>query len=189
MSYNVLLDPNIDPTVNIANRIGLKVGLFIPEEMKSFKVSDKSHWTTKYTFEIGKALENTVIKSTRSVFSSVEVLETYPTQQMIVERQLDLVIVSNVVSGRTTLNQDPGFFSADAEGSTSLSVQLAFYTREMIHLALVFASGMGIASEGFTFSTGKQEYSASVEMAVRNLGNQLVQQMYGNYDIRKLAEQ
>ena len=187
-SYNVMLDPNITPTVNIANQIDLKVGLFIPEEMKSFKVSDRSHWTTKYTFQVGKALENTVIKSTSSVFSSVEILKSYPTQQVIVERQLDLVVVSSVASGTTRLNAEPGFFQTDAEGSTSLSVQLTFYTPEMINLALVLASGMGITSEGFTLSTGKQEYSASVEMAVRNLGNQLVQQIYGNYDIRNLAE-
>ena len=37
-------------------------------------------------------------------------------------------------------------------------------------------------------SSGKSEFSVSVESAIRNLGNNLVQQIYRNYDIRKPAE-
>ena len=188
-AYNVILDPNITPTVNISNRIDLKVGLFISEEMKSFKLSDKADYLTKYTFEIGTSLENIVLKATRSVFSSVEVLQSYPTQQMLVEKQLALFIVSSITSGSISLNVEPGFFSSDAKGSTTLSVQMNFYTHEMVQLASIGASGMGVASEGYVLSTGKKEYSASVERAVRNLGNELVQQMYGNYDVRTFAEQ
>ena len=47
---------------------------------------------------------------------------------------------------------------------------------------------MGIGSEGLGFGTGKKEYSASVESALRNLGDDMVHQINGNYDIRKKAE-
>ena len=65
-----------------------------------------------------------------------------------------------------------------------------FYDTEMIQYATVMASGIGIASEriGF-FSRGQKEYAVSVEDAIVNLSNDMVRQMYGNYDIRKKAEE
>ena len=176
-AYNVILDPNITPTVNIANRIDLKVGLLIPEEMKSFTLSDRPNFLAKYTIEIGTALENVVLRSS-------------PTQQMLIERQLALYIVPSVESGSTSLHEDEGLFRIDAKGSPTLSVQMQFYTDQMIQLALIGASGMGVASNSVQlFSLGKKEHSASVERAVHNLGNELVQKMYGNYDVRTFAEQ
>ena len=186
-AYNVKMDPNIDPTANIANSINLKVGLFIPEETKGFEVSDRVN-LDKYTFQVGEALESIVTKSARRVFAHVEILESYPTQQMISQRNLDLVAIAKVTSGKVSLNLDQGLFQNDAEGSTSLSVQVVFYDREMLQLTTIIASGMGIGSEGLLFSTGEKEYSASVESALRNLGDDMVHQMNGNYDIRKKAE-
>ena len=58
----------------------------------------------------------------------------------------------------------------------------------MLQFTLVAATGMGLGSEGMFLSTGKKEYSASVESALRNLGDAIVHQIYGNYDIRKKAE-
>ena len=186
-SYSVKMNPNIDPTANIANPINLKVGLFIPEETRTLTMSDKVG-INKYTFHVGEAVESILMKSTRRVFSNVEVLEAYPTQQMIVERKLDLTVLAKVTSGKVSLNMEQGFFQADAEGTTSISVQLTAYDQEMLQVAVVTASGMGLGSEGLFMTTGKEEYSASVESALRNLGDDIVHQIYGNYDIRKKAE-
>ena len=187
-SYSVKMDPNIDPTANIANPINLKVGLFIPEETRRLTISDRAH-LDKYTFHVGEAIESIITKSTRRVFVYVEELDSYPTQQMIAERKLDFIALAKVTSAKVALNLEQGFFQYDAEGSTSLSVQLTFYDYEMLQFTVVTATGMGIGSEGMFLSTGKNEYSASVESALRNLGDAIVHQIYGNYDIRKKAEQ
>lgn len=187
-SYTVSLNPNITPTANIANPIGLSVGLFIPEETKSLTTADRPNWAYKYTFQLGPSLESIITHATKRVFSSVQTLESYPTSRMITDRQLDIAVIAKVTSAMTTLNQKPGFFSSDADGNTSISVQLTFYTREMVQLASIIGSGVGIASESWVLSTGKKEFSKSVESSIRNLGDDLVQQMYGNYDIRKMAE-
>ena len=187
-SYNVILDPNISPSSSIANPIDLKMGLHIPEETKSFRVADRSN-LDKYTFHIGQALDSIITKSTRRVFSYVELMEEYPTQNMIAMRGLDIVGIAKITSAKTSLNFDQGFFQRDAEGSTSVSVQLTFYSPEMIQMAAVMASGIGITSEAQgLFSTGKSEYAASVEDSIRNLGDNLIQQIYGNYDLRRSAE-
>lgn len=107
---------------------------------------------------------------------------------MISQRNLDIVVIAKVTSGKVSLNLKQGFFQNSAEGSTALSVQLVFYDHEMLQLTTVVGSGMGIGSEGLTFSTGKKEYSASLESALRNLGDDMVHQINGNYDIRKKAE-
>lgn len=186
-AYNVKMDPNIDPTASIANSIKLKAGLFIPEETRGLEVSDSVN-LNKYTFQVGEALESIITRSASRVFVHVEVLESYPTQYMISQRNLDIVVIAKVTSGKVSLNLDQGFFQNSAEGSTSLSVQLVFYDHEMLQLTTVMASGMGIGSEGLAFSTGQKEYSASVESALRNLGDDMVHQINGNYDIRKKAE-
>ena len=54
-SYQVSLDPNIDPTSNIANPMKLRVGLFITEETKAIKTSDRITPLVKYTFDVGPA--------------------------------------------------------------------------------------------------------------------------------------
>ncbi len=89
-----------------------------------------------------------------------------------------------------TLNREEGPFQDDARGNTSLSVELTFYDAEMILFTGIMASGVGIASEriGF-FSQGQNEYTVSVENALSNLSNDMVRQMYGNYDIRKKGDQ
>lgn len=187
-SYTVSMNPNIAPTASIANQIDLKVGLFIPEGVKGLTVTDSPTPVYKYTFRVGKSIESLITKATDRVFSSVDVLESYPTSQMIYDRQLALVITAKVTSAMLNLTHKQGFFSHEAGGNASFSVQLTFYTPEMLQLTSVVASGMGIGSESWGLSSGQKEFSASVESAIRNLGDDLVQQMYGNYDIRKMAE-
>jgi len=163
--------------------------LFVPEDVKSFSVEDNSDWAHKYTFNIGEAATSIVTKSMTRVFATVENLDTYPTQQMIAERHLDLVAVPKFTSAAVSLNQKSGFFQDSATGSTQVSVQITFYTPDMIQMTAIQGSGMGVASKGMgAFTTGKSEYSSSVEDALRNLGDDLVHQTYGNYDIRKAVD-
>lgn len=188
-SYSVKLNPNIDPTANIANKVPQRVGLFMPEEVKSFTIEDNSDWAHKYTFNIGEATSSIVSKSMSRVFATVENLEAYPTQQMIAERKIDLVAVPKITSAAVSLNQKSGFFQDSATGNTQVSVQITFYSPDMTQLTAIQGSGMGVASKGMgAFTTGKGEYSSSVEDALRNLGDDLVHQTYGNYDIRKSTE-
>lgn len=188
-SYAVKIDPNIDPTANIAAKLPLKVGVFVPEEVKSFTSTDNATWAKKYTFNMGEAIESMVLKSTEKVFRESQKLDSQPTVEMMQERQLDLAVIAQVRECKVALNEKEGFFQDDASGTAHVSVGLLFYDPTMIQFTTVQGTGMGVASQGLgAFTTGKREYGTSVESAIRNLGNDLVQQMYGNYDIRKLAE-
>ena len=187
-THSIRMDPNIGPTASIARPVDLKVGLYIPEEVKGFVISDRPD-LEKFVFEIGASLESIITKSANRVFSRVAILDAQPTEDVIGERQLDLVMIPRVTSAMMSLNKDEGPFQDDARGSTAITVELMFYDAEMIQLTAVMASGVGIASEriGF-FSRGQREYAASVEDALNNLSNDMVRQMYGNYDIRKMGE-
>ena len=187
-AYNVMMDPNIDPAANIANPIKLRVGLFVPEETQRLEISDNVK-ATKYNFYAGLALDSIIMKSTDRVFVHVERLESYPTQQKINQNKLDLIAIAKVSSAKVSLNLKQGFWQNEAAGSTSLSVQMSFLDPKLIQLTTVTATGIGIDSKGLGLTTGKKEYSASVESALRNLGDDLINQMYGNYDIRKLGEE
>ena len=61
-------------------------------------------------------------------------------------------------------------------------------TLKMLQVTTVMGTGIGMASEGLAFTTGEEEYAASVESALRNLGDDLIHQINGNYDIRKKSE-
>ncbi len=66
---------------------------------------------------------------------------------------------------------------------------MSFFDSKLIQFTSIQATGTGMGDEGIDLlSSGKSEFSVSVESAIRNLGNNLVQQIYGNYDIRKPAE-
>ena len=43
-SYSVKLDPNIDPTANISNKIDYDVGVFVPQSVKKARIADSSDW-------------------------------------------------------------------------------------------------------------------------------------------------
>ena len=162
-TYRVTINPNITPTANIANKMKLKVGLFIPESMRTFVIKDRVQANApvnqdKYIFYVGEALDTIITKSTRRVFTSVEVLRASPTQQMILQSSLDLVAIARVTSGQVSLSRSAGFFGHDAEGSTSVSVQLTFYDHEMRQFTVIGVSGMGVASEGLGLSEGQSNF-------------------------------
>ena len=188
-THSISMNPNIGPTASIAKPVELRIGLYVPEDVSGFEITDRPD-LEKFIFEIGESLESIITKSANRVFSQVSVLDAQPTSEVIGERNLELLIIPRVTSARVTLNKEEGPFQNDARGSTLLTVELMFYDPEMIQFTTVMASGMGIASEriGF-FSRGQDEYSASVEDALINLSNDMVRQMYGNYDIRKRGEE
>ena len=187
-THSVKLNPQIGPTANIAKPVDLRVGLYIPEDVRGFVITDRPD-LEKFVFEVGESIESIVTRSTERVFSHVSILDAQPTSEVIEERNLDLVAIPKVTSAMMTLNQEEGPFQNDARGSTLLSLELTFYDAEMILYATVAASGMGIASERMgIFSRGQREYAVSVENALINLSNDLVRQIYGNYDIRKKGD-
>ncbi len=188
-THSISMDPNIGPTASIVRPVDLRVGLYIPAEVSGFVISDRPD-LEKFVFEIGASLESIITKSANRVFSRVAMLDAQPAEDVISERQLDLVMIPRVTSAMMSLNKDEGPFQDDARGSTAITVELMFYDAEMIQFTTVMASGVGITSEriGF-FSRGQREYAASVEDALNNLSNDIVRQMYGNYDIRKKGEE
>lgn len=188
-THSIKLNPNISPSANIARPVELRVGVYIPVDVSQFAIDDRSD-LDKYIFEIGASLESIITKSANRVFSHVSMLDAQPTGEAIEESALDLVMIPRVTAAMVTLNKEEGPFQDDARGNTAITVELMFYDAEMIQYTTVMASGIGIASEriGF-FSRGQEEYAASVEDAVVNLSNDMVRQMYGNYDIRKKAEE
>lgn len=188
-THSISMNPNIGPSANIATPVDLRVGVFIPVDVSQFVIDDRSD-LDKYIFEIGESLESVITKSANRVFSRVSMLDAQPTGEVIEESALDLVMIPRVTAAMVTLNKEEGPFQDDARGNTAITVELMFYDTEMIQYTTVMASGIGIASEriGF-FSRGQKEYSASVEDAIVNLSNDMVRQMYGNYDIRKKGEE
>ena len=188
-THSIKLNPNIGPSANIARPVDLRVGVYIPVDVSEFVIDDRSDFD-KYVFQIGESLESIITKSAHRVFSRVTIMDAQPTGEAIEENALDLVMIPRVTQAMVTLNMDEGLFQDDARGNTAITVELMFYDAEMIQYTSVLASGIGIASEriGF-FSRGQREYAASVESAIANLSNDMVRQMYGNYDIRKMGDE
>ena len=188
-THEVTIRPNLDVTSTIANQLAFKVGLYIPPEIRSLKMKDKANWANSYSFDVGQAVSSIIHKSLSRVFKYVEILEAYPTEQMIKERSLDFVAAARITDANASLNIQKGFWANDAAGNTQISAGLSFFDEKLIQFTAVQATGTGIGKEGIDlFSTGKDEFSVSVEAAIRSLGDNLVQQIYGNYDIRKKAE-
>jgi hypothetical protein len=188
-THSVTLNPNIDVSASISNKLDLKVGLYIPPEVKYFKTADNATWAHKYEFNMGEAISSIINKACLRVFTSVELLETNPTEQMFVERKLDLALTARITEGKVSLNVQDGFFSSDAKGTTQISINLNVIDPKLLQIASIQATGIGTGDETIgAFSSGKDEFSAAVEAAIRNLGNDIVQQLYGNYDLRKLVE-
>jgi len=188
-SYNVTIRPNLDVTTTIANQLDFRVGLYIPPEVEKLELSDQADWLNKYSFNVGEAVSSIIYKALTRVFKYVELLETYPTEVMIAERKLDFVVVSKITEAHIGLNTQEGLLTSDASGSTQITASLSFFDPDLIQFASIQATGTGMGDENIgLLSSGKKEFSVSVEAAIRNLGNNIVQQVYGNYDIRKRAE-
>jgi hypothetical protein len=188
-SYIVTIRPNLDVTASIANPINFKVGLYIPPEIKGLMMGDRARWDAKYTFRVGEAVSSIIHKSFQRVFKQVQILDVYPTEVMLTEANIDIVAIVNIPEANASLNLQTGFFSDDASGNVQITANISFFDSKLIQFTSAQATGTGMAKQGVdVFSTGRDEFSAPVENAIRNLGNNIVQQVYGNYDIRKRAE-
>jgi hypothetical protein len=188
-SYNVNIRPNLDVTTTIANQLDFRVGVYIPPEVKGMKMSDRADWANKYTFNVGEAVSSIISKALSRVFKYCEILEAYPTETIIAERRLDLVATARITEANAALRTQQGFWAVDASGNVQISANLIFLEPNLIQFTSIQATGAGMANESVDLlSTGQKEYTVPVESAIRNLGNNIVQQVYGNYDIRKRAE-
>ena len=193
-THSVTMNPNISPTAAIARPVDLRVGLYIPGGVRSYVISD-SQDIDKYVFQIGESLESIITESTTRVFSHIAVLEAHPTDVTLNEQDLDLAIVPRVLAASVSLDTEEGLFQDEARGTTTISVELSFYDSEMISFTTVIANGVGNASQKKGFFSGsflggsKEEYAASVENALSSLSNDLVMQVFGNYDIRKKGDE
>ena len=193
-THSVTMNPNISPTATIARAVDLRVGLYIPDDVRNYVISD-SQDIDKYVFQIGESLESIITKSTTRVFSHVEMLNRLPTVVALNEQDLDLAMIPRVLAATVSLDTEEGLFQDEARGTTTISVELSFYDSEMISFTNVIANGVGNASQKKGFFSGsllggsKEEYAASVENALGSLSNDLVMQVFGNYDIRKKGDE
>ena len=172
--------------------IGLRVGLFVTEDGElSARLHSHSRGIKEGELRVlDKALESTMTRALRRVFASVHVLKSYPTQRMMDDKQLDLVVIAEVrgTGGSFGYQSDKMWYRGESDHS--LSVKLTFYTYEMKQVTSVVASGSGTAeSIGILFTPEKRALVKSVKAAIHNLGDDAVQQMYTNPDIRKIAKQ
>ena len=51
-THSVTMNPNISPTATIARAVDLRVGLYIPDDVRNYVISD-SQDIYKYVFKIG----------------------------------------------------------------------------------------------------------------------------------------
>lgn len=172
--------------------IDLRVGLFVAGENQ---LSARLHHHSKSIKEgelrgLDKALESAITKACRRVFSSVHVLVSDPTQEMTDNRRLDLVVVAQLMgSGGSFGYQGEGLWNR-GKSDYSMSVILTFYTREMQQVTSVKTSGDGSSeSIGILSTPEKRALVKSVKAAIRNLGDDIAQQVYANPDIRNIAKQ
>ena len=175
-----------------AKSIDLRVGLFVAGEDQ---LSARLHHHSKSVKEgelrgLDKALKSTMTKACRRVFASVDTLKTYPTQEMADNEELDLIVIAKLMGSGGSFGYQGSRGWNRGESDHSLSVQLTFYTREMKQVTSVKASGAGSAeSIGILFTAEKRALVKSVKAAIRNLGDDIAQQVQVNPGIRNMAKQ
>ena len=185
-THSVAIRPDLGLTANISKQMDFRIGLYIPDEVKSMLVQDNANWANAYEFDIGKSVSSIIYKAMVRVFKYVEILETYPTEQMMIDRKFDYVATVRITEANIGLSKDEGYFADKATGNTQLSVSITYLDKQLIQFTNVNATGTGQGKETIgLFSSGSDEYSRSVERSVISLGNAIAQQTYGNYDLRK----
>ncbi len=167
-----------------SDRMDLRVGLFFAENTRNLMLADNEG-----DLQLGEDLVSNLTRSIQGIFTSVEVLDSYPTRASIADEQLSLAVVvqfgnmdgSSKFEGNGLLNQ--------SEASRTISVELNCYDPAMVEIALVKASGRGNASaHGIVFSSEKSARVNSAKAALRNLGDDVALQMSSNPEIRNMAE-
>lgn len=172
------------------NLIDLRVGLFVVDNVQLSALLDYPSRGIREELELDTALESTIAQVFRGVYSSVDILESYPTQQTIDSKQLDFVVIAEVSGGGGSVGHEDSQLWNRGEADHSLSVKLTFYTHEMKKISSIMASGAGSAeSLGFLFTAEKNAADKSIKAAIRNLGDDIIQQVHVNTDIRNIAKQ
>ena len=100
-----------------SDRMDLTVGLFFAENTRNLMLAD-----SEGDLQLGEDLVSTLTRSIQGNFTSVEVLDSYPTQAFITDEQLSLAVVvqlgnvdgSSKFEGNGLLNQ--------SEASRTISV-------------------------------------------------------------------
>lgn len=171
--------------------IDLRVGLFVAgKDPLSARLGYHIKSTKKGELrELDKTLKSAITKGCRRVFSSVHALESDPTQEATDSEELDLIVIATLMGSGGSFGYEGGTIWNRGESDQSLSVQLTFYTHEMKQVTSVKASGKGSAeSIGIFFTAEKRALVKSVKAAIRNLGDDIVRQVYVNPDIRNIAK-
>ena len=167
-----------------SDRMDLRVGLFFTEDAQRLIVMG-----SEGDLRVGKDLVSTLTDAVQSVFASVLALDSYPTKQLMVNRQLNLVVIVQVqpVSGHLTSRGSK--WRNRSRANHTITAELVFYNSEMTEIASIKASGRGSASaEGIIFDTKKKVRVNSVKSAIRNLGDDVALQINSHLEIRKMAE-
>jgi len=167
-----------------SDRMDLRVGLFFAEKPRNLTIADRYA-----ELQMGEDLVSNLTRSIQGIFTSVEVMDSYPTQASIADEQLSLAVVvqfghmdgSSKFEGNGLLNQ--------SEASRTISVELNCYDPAMVEIALFKVSGRGNASaHGIVFSSEKSARVKSAKAAIRDLGSNVVLRMSSNPEILKMAE-
>ena len=172
--------------------IDLRVGLFVAgEDSLSARLRYDTDSKRESEFRgLDKTLESAITKACRRTFSSVQVLESDPTQEMTDNGELDLIVIATLMGGGGSFGYEGPPIWSRGESDHSFSVQLTFYTREMKQVSSVRASGKGSAeSIGILFTAEKKALVKSVRASIHNLGDDIVRQVHVNPDIRNIARQ
>ncbi len=167
-----------------SDRMDLKVGIFFAENTRNLMLAD-----SEGDLQLGEDVVSTLIRSTQSIFRSVEELESDPTQESIANGKLKLAVVVQFGSmGGSGSYQGNGLLN-QSEASRTISVELICYNPEMVEIAVIKASGRGNASaQGIVFSSERRARVKSAKSAIRNLGDDVALQMSSNPEIRNMAE-
>ena len=176
-----------------SDRMDLRVGIFFTEGTRSLIMPfEPYHYpvmVVKDDLRVGKDVVLALARASRRIFASVEVLDSCPTPELIVDRRLNLVIIVHALPGGGSLGYQGNGFQNSSEASRSLTAKLAFYSPEMIEIAAVTASGEGKATaKGILFDSRRRAFVRAVKAAIRNLGDDVVRQMSSNSEIRKMME-
>ena len=167
-----------------SDRIDLRVGLFFAENTRNLVLAD-----SEGELQLGEDLVSDLTRSIQGIFTSVEVLDSYPTRASIADEQLSLAVVVQFGNMDGSSKFEGNGFLNQSEASRTISVELICYNPAMVEIALVKASGRGNASaHGIVFSSEKSARVKSAKAAIRDLGSNVVLQMSSNPEIRKMAE-
>ncbi len=177
----VTLKRDIAPTMEVENPASLRIGLFFTEEVKSLQINDtvkEGEFFPKYIFNVGEALKPLIARSLNRAFTSYEELDSYPTPQVSMEEELDLAGVARVEWADVILGMS-GIFVMTREGSTEIDIVIDFYSSDMHKVTSI--TGIGEGTDSYRgFPNLPRNYARSVHLAIRNLGEDLIQKISQN---------